>query len=70
MIRSSTKYPGVSITHMKERLILPGFVDGHIHVPQTAGSRRIRTTTLALAEQWVFPEELKYKDRDVCQRRH
>src|SRR3954465_1562637 len=25
------RHPGVQFTHLKDRLILPGFIDGHIH---------------------------------------
>jgi len=32
-----TAYPDVEVTHIAERLILPGFIDGHIHV--IAGQR-------------------------------
>ncbi|XUJ33663.1 hypothetical protein ACQ5SK_39460 [Bradyrhizobium japonicum] len=28
-------HPGVEITHIKDRIIVPGFIDGHIHLPQT-----------------------------------
>src|SRR5271154_4104343 len=31
----STKYPDINITNIPGRLIVPGFVDGHIHFPQT-----------------------------------
>src|SRR5687768_9828609 len=30
----SARNPGVAITEIRDRLILPGFVDGHIHFPQ------------------------------------
>jgi guanine deaminase len=31
----SKRHPGLQVTHIKNRLILPGFIDGHIHFPQT-----------------------------------
>lgn len=57
------KYSGVSITHVKERLILPGFIDGHIHVPQTRVLGAFGQQLLPWLNKWVFPEEKKYKDR-------
>ncbi|MGA2789687.1 MAG: guanine deaminase [Candidatus Bathyarchaeia archaeon] len=62
----SPKYPGVSITHLKERLILPGFVDGHIHVPQTRVLGAFGQQLLPWLNKWVFPEEKKYKDREYA----
>ena len=29
------RHRGLAITHLEDRLILPGFIDGHIHFPQT-----------------------------------
>ncbi|HKM49911.1 MAG TPA: guanine deaminase [Candidatus Bathyarchaeia archaeon] len=62
----SKKYPSLSITHIKERLILPGFVDGHIHVPQTRVLGAFGQQLLPWLIQWIFPEELKYKNRDYA----
>jgi guanine deaminase len=28
------RHPGVPVTDLPDRLILPGFIDGHIHFPQ------------------------------------
>src|SRR4029077_16691066 len=30
-----SKYPGLNVTSLPNRIIVPGFVDGHIHFPQT-----------------------------------
>jgi len=59
----SPKYSGVPVTHVKERLILPGFIDGHIHVPQTRVLGAFGQQLLPWLNKWVFPEEKKYKDR-------
>lgn len=59
----STKYPSLAITHIKDRLILPGFVDGHVHVPQTRVIGSFGQQLLGWLQQWIFPEEMKYSDR-------
>ncbi len=59
----SPKYPTLDITHIKDRLILPGFIDGHVHVPQTRVIGSFGEQLLGWLQQWIFPEEMKYKDR-------
>lgn len=58
----SGQYPNVEITHIKNRLILPGFIDGHIHMPQTRILGAFGQQLLGWLNQWVFPEEKKYAD--------
>jgi len=58
----SPRYPGLEITHLRNRLILPGFIDGHIHFPQTRIIGSYGEQLLPWLEKWVFPEELKYRD--------
>lgn len=62
----SSKYPNVTVTHIKNRLILPGFIDGHIHMPQTRVLGAYGQQLLEWLQQWVFPEELKYKDPEYA----
>ncbi|OYX85306.1 MAG: guanine deaminase [Azorhizobium sp. 32-67-21] len=61
------RYPGLEITHIKDRLIVPGFIDGHIHVPQTRVLGAYGEQLLPWLQKWVFPEEVKYKDPDYAQ---
>lgn len=58
----SARYPDLEITHLPNRLILPGFIDGHIHFPQTRILGSYGEQLLPWLEKWVFPEELKYRD--------
>ena len=51
---------------IRDRLILPGFIDGHIHFPQTRVIGAFGEQLLPWLQKWVFPEELKYKDRDYA----
>lgn len=58
----ATKYPQLKVTHLRDRLILPGFIDGHIHFPQTRVVGSYGEQLLPWLEKWVFPEELKYRN--------
>lgn len=58
----SPKYPSLSITHFPNRILMPGFIDGHIHFPQTRVIGSYGEQLLPWLEKWVFPEELKYRD--------
>lgn len=60
------RHPGVSITHLKDRLILPGFIDGHVHFPQVRVLGAYGSQLLDWLQTWIFPEELKYRDRNYA----
>lgn len=56
----------VPVTHLPDRLILPGFIDGHIHFPQVRVLGAYGNQLLDWLQTWIFPEEVKYKDRDYA----
>lgn len=60
------RHPGLEITEYADRIIVPGFVDGHIHVPQTRVLGAYGEQLLPWLQKWVFPEERKYGDRDYA----
>ena len=60
----SKRNPGLTPTAIKDRLILPGFIDGHIHFPQVRVLGAYGNQLLDWLQKWIFPEELKYRDRD------
>jgi guanine deaminase len=60
----SRRHPGVQITHIQKRLILPGFIDGHVHFPQVRVLGAYGNQLLDWLQNWIFPEEIKYNDRD------
>jgi guanine deaminase len=62
----SQRHPGVAVTHLPNRLILPGFIDGHIHFPQVRVLGAYGNQLLDWLQTWIFPEELKYRDRDYA----
>src|SRR5690349_22682943 len=59
----SPRHAGLEISEIRDRLILPGFIDGHIHFPQTRVIGAYGEHLLPWLKKWVFPEELKYRDR-------
>lgn len=56
-------FPNVPTTHIRDRLILPGFIDGHIHFPQTRVLGAYGNQLLDWLQNSIFPEEIKYADR-------
>jgi guanine deaminase len=58
----AARHAGLVVTTISDRLILPGFIDGHVHFPQTR-ARRVRRASAAMPQKWVIPEEIKFKDR-------
>ena len=61
------RHRGLEVTHIPNRLIVPGFIDGHIHFPQTRVLGAFGQQLLPWLQMWVFPEELKYRDRVYAQ---
>ncbi|WP_029459873.1 guanine deaminase [Solidesulfovibrio alcoholivorans] len=57
------RHPGVQTVHLENRLIVPGFIDGHIHFPQVRVLGAYGNQLLDWLQKWIFPEELKYSDR-------
>ncbi|MBS0538768.1 MAG: guanine deaminase [Proteobacteria bacterium] len=57
------RHRGLKVTHIKDRIVVPGFVDGHIHFPQTRVLGAFGEQLLPWLQTWVFPEEKKYADR-------
>jgi guanine deaminase len=62
----ASRHKALDVTHIRGRLILPGFVDGHIHFPQMRVLGAFGEHLMRWLEVWVFPEELKYRDRDYA----
>lgn len=58
----SRRHRALEVSHLANRLILPGFIDGHIHFPQTRVVGAFGEQLLSWLQVWVFPEELKYRD--------
>ncbi|HIK55185.1 MAG TPA: guanine deaminase [Synechococcales cyanobacterium M55_K2018_004] len=62
------QYPDIPVTEYIGKLILPGFVDTHIHFPQTEMIAAYGEQLLAWLHKYTFPTEAKFKDKDYAQR--
>ena len=54
--------PGVAVEHLPGRLIAPGFVDLHIHYPQTDVIGSPADGLLPWLENYTFPHEARFHD--------
>ncbi|PPS45945.1 guanine deaminase [Chroococcidiopsis sp. TS-821] len=63
-----SKYKEVPITAYPGMLIVPGFIDTHIHFPQTEMIAAYGEQLLEWLNQYVFPTEAKFSDRAYAQK--
>ncbi len=63
-LRSS--YPDVPIEHLPGRIIAPGFVDMHVHYPQTDVIGSPADGLLPWLENYTFPEEKRFVVPEYC----
>ncbi|MEM7064653.1 MAG: guanine deaminase [Cyanobacteria bacterium P01_B01_bin.77] len=56
-------YQEIPITNYPGRLIMPGFIDTHIHYPQTGMIAAYGEQLLEWLNQYTFPTESKFKDK-------
>jgi len=55
-------YPGLEVEHLRGRLIAPGFVDLHVHYPQTDVIGSPADGLLPWLERYTFPHEARFCD--------
>ncbi len=60
------KYAGIEIESYPNQLILPGFIDLHIHFPQTEMIAAYGEQLLQWLEKFTFPTERKFKEKAYC----
>ena len=58
------RYPGLTVEHLPGRLIAPGFVDLHLHYPQTNVIGSPASGLLPWLENYTFPEEQRFESPD------
>ena len=54
------QYPNVPVEHLRGRIIAPGFVDMHVHYPQTNVIGSPADGLLPWLENYTFPEEKRF----------
>ena len=59
-------YPGVAVEHLPGRIIAPGFIDMHIHFPQTDVIGSPAAGLLPWLEDYTFPQESRFADEVHC----
>jgi guanine deaminase len=57
----SASYPNAAVTHFPGRIIAPGFVDLHVHFPQTNVIGSPAEGLLPWLENYTFPEEKRFE---------
>ncbi len=55
----------VDLTHLRDRLIIPGLVDCHLHLPQLDQRGRFGATLMDWLEQYILPAEEAFADPHV-----
>jgi guanine deaminase len=60
-------YAGIPITTYPDMLIMPGFIDTHIHFPQTEMIAAYGEQLLTWLGKYTFPTEGKFKDKAYAQ---
>lgn len=56
------RFPGVAVEHLPGRIIAPGFIDLHIHFPQTDVIGSPSEGLLPWLADYTFPHESRYSD--------
>ena len=59
---------GVEVTHYQNGLMVPGFIDTHIHYPQTEMIASYGLQLLDWLKQYTFPTEEKFAEREYADR--
>ncbi len=57
---------GVSVQHYPDQLIVPGFIDTHIHFPQTEMVGAYGTQLLEWLNTYTFPTEMQFADKSYA----
>src|SRR5690349_4161061 len=58
----ASRYPGVAVTEFPGRILAPGFIDLHVHFPQTDVIGSPAEGLLPWLENYTFPHEARFSD--------
>ncbi len=59
---------GIEIVDEHDKILMPGFIDGHVHAVQTRVLASYGTDLLEWLEKYTFPEESKFADSDYTKK--
>ncbi|MCV2884233.1 guanine deaminase [Aestuariibacter sp. AA17] len=62
------KYPDATVVDYTGKLIVPGFIDAHLHFPQTEMIASYGEQLLEWLENYTFPTEQKFSDKSYAER--
>ena len=62
----SAQYPQTPVTNYGHKLIVAGFVDAHVHYPQTAIIASWGKRLIDWLNTYTFPEEMRFDDPDYA----
>jgi len=62
----AANYPGVPVKHLRGRILAPGFIDLHVHFPQTDVIGSPAEGLLPWLENYTFPHESRFADHDYA----
>ncbi|PZO45601.1 MAG: guanine deaminase [Phormidesmis priestleyi] len=57
------RYAQLPLTHYPNKIIVPGFIDTHVHFPQTEIIAAYGEQLLTWLDRYIFPTEQKFSDR-------
>lgn len=60
--------PGVRIRSYPGKIVMPGFIDTHVHYPQSEMVGAYGEQLLEWLDNYVFPTEARYSDKDYSRR--
>src|SRR5690606_27589243 len=55
-------HPDITVVDYRGKLLVPGFVDGHVHYPQTGMIAAYGEQLLEWLERYTFPAERRFRD--------
>ena len=61
-----TMPPATKIAEFKDSLIMPGFIDSHIHQPQLASIASYGEQLMSWLNDYIFPAEERFKDKETA----
>jgi guanine deaminase len=62
------RYPGRPVVDARDALVLPGFVDAHVHFPQIGVLGALGLPLLRWLQERTFPHEARFVDDDFARR--